>query len=292
MTCLQTAGPNTFATGPCQRAKGTAIRGGTCTPSAKSVAHSSWQSHVVNGNTLTHERVREYFRASHAVAARLGMLDVHVLTVEGQPSAFLYGYHHHGNVTALRTGFDASNDNGIGSALMLQAIQDSCNRGDRTIDLGPGEQELKRRLRTRTESTYRITYTPLDSWRSQAVRFTRWAKRRLARVPWRLQAERIKPKRLLDHVGEAHNYLASFSSTMIADMGRVKSRVESYATIFLPASANPATVYGDVYPPLSAPGSLHFLPPRLIRCQNTPDRWPIDVWNADCEEIGVGAHVN
>jgi CelD/BcsL family acetyltransferase involved in cellulose biosynthesis len=144
----------------------------------ETVAHASWQSQVDNGNTITTDRVREYFRASHAVAARLGMLDMHVLNVEGEPAAFLYGYHHQGNVTALRTGFDASHDNGIGSALMLQAIQDSCNRGDHTIDLGPGEREHKRRLRTRTESTYRLTYTPIDSWRSQAVRFSRWAKRR------------------------------------------------------------------------------------------------------------------
>jgi CelD/BcsL family acetyltransferase involved in cellulose biosynthesis len=149
--------------------------------SCELVAEASWQSHVVNGNTFQHERVREYFRASHTVAARLGMLDVHVINVEGQPSAFLYAYHHHGNVTALRTGFDASNDNGIGSALMLQAIEDSCNRGDRTIDLGPGEQEFKRRMRTRTESTYRLTYMPIDSWRSQAARFSRWAKRRWTR---------------------------------------------------------------------------------------------------------------
>jgi CelD/BcsL family acetyltransferase involved in cellulose biosynthesis len=145
------------------------------------VAHANWQSPVVNGNTLTHERVREYFRASHAIAARLGMLDVCALTLEGEPSAFLYGYHYHGNVTVLRTGFDASTDNAIGAALMLQAIQDSCTRGDHTIDLGPGDREHKQRLRTRTESTYRLTYTPIDSWRSQAVRLTRWAKRRWPR---------------------------------------------------------------------------------------------------------------
>jgi len=148
----------------------------------ESVAQASWQSHVVNGNTLTHERVREYFHAAHAAASRLGMADVSVLTVHGQPAAFLYGYHYNGNVTALRTGFDAANDGGIGSALMLQAIQDSCHRGDRTSDFGPGEREDKRRLRTRTESTYRLTYTPIDSWRSQAVRFTRWAKRRVGQA--------------------------------------------------------------------------------------------------------------
>ncbi|HVT29123.1 MAG TPA: GNAT family N-acetyltransferase [Lacipirellulaceae bacterium] len=142
------------------------------------VAQASWQSHVTKGNTLTHERVRDYFHATHAVAARLGMVDVNVLTIEGKPAAFLYGYHCQGNVTALRTGFDAANNSGIGSTLMLHMIRDSCRRGDRTIDFGPGEREHKRRLRTRTESTYRITYAPIDSWRSQAVRLTRWAKRR------------------------------------------------------------------------------------------------------------------
>ena len=36
----------------------------------ETVAQSSWQSRVVHGNTITHERVREYFRAAHAAAAR------------------------------------------------------------------------------------------------------------------------------------------------------------------------------------------------------------------------------
>lgn len=147
----------------------------------ETVAQASWQSHVTHGNTLTHERVREYFHAAHAVAARIGMVDVNVLTVEGRPAAFLYGYHCLGNVSALRTGFDASLSGGLGSALMLKTIEDSCRRGDRAIDFGPGEREHKRRLRSRTVPTYRLTYTPLDSWRSQAVRLSRWAKRRWAR---------------------------------------------------------------------------------------------------------------
>jgi CelD/BcsL family acetyltransferase involved in cellulose biosynthesis len=153
----------------------------------ESVARASWQSDVVHGNTLTHDRVRGFFRDAHAAAARLGMVDVNLLVVEGRPAAFLYGYHHQGNVTALRTGFDAS-ISGLGSALMLKSIEDSCRRGDRAIDFGPGEREHKRRLRTRTESTYRLTYTPLDSWRSQAVRMTRWAKARWTRTHFPAQA--------------------------------------------------------------------------------------------------------
>jgi CelD/BcsL family acetyltransferase involved in cellulose biosynthesis len=146
----------------------------------EAVAQRSWQSGVLDGNTLTHERVRGYFRAAHAAAARLGMVDVNLLFIEGRPAAFLYGYHHDGHVTALRTAFDASIrggiGGGIGAALMLKSIEDSCRRGDRTIDFGPGEREHKRCLRTRVESTYRLTYTPLNCWRSQAVRWSRWAK--------------------------------------------------------------------------------------------------------------------
>lgn len=147
----------------------------------EAVAKSSWQSHVTSGNTLTHECVRDYFRDAHEVASRLGMVDVNVLTLDGEPAAFLYGYHCHGNVIGLRTGFVADLRDGLGTALMLKVIDDSCRRGDRVIDFGPGEGEHKRRLRTRTESTFRLTYTPLDSWRSQAVRLSRWAKSRWVR---------------------------------------------------------------------------------------------------------------
>jgi CelD/BcsL family acetyltransferase involved in cellulose biosynthesis len=142
----------------------------------ETVALASWQSSVTHGNTITHDRVREYFHAAHATAARIGMVDINLMLVDGRPVAFLYGYHCHGNVAALRTGYDASISGGIGSALLLKSVQDSCQRGDRTIDFGPGEREHKRRLRTRIESTYRLTYTPISSWRSQTVRWTRWAK--------------------------------------------------------------------------------------------------------------------
>jgi len=143
----------------------------------ESVAQNSWQAGVTHGNTLTHDRVRGFFRDAHAAASRLGMSDTCVLKVDGQPAAFLYGYHCRGSVTALRTGFDSA-ASGAGNSLVLQAFADSCRRGDRTIDFGSGEREHKRRLRTRMESSYRLTYTPIDSWRSQAVRLTRWAKGR------------------------------------------------------------------------------------------------------------------
>jgi len=145
--------------------------------SCESIAEASRPSDIVNGNAPKHDCVWDYFRASHAAAARVGMLDMSALVIEGQPSAFLYGYHYQGNVTATRMRSGSSNGNDIDLVLTLQSLQDSCNRGDCILDLGPGEREHKRWLRTRTESTYRLTYTPMNSWRSQAVRFTRWAER-------------------------------------------------------------------------------------------------------------------
>jgi CelD/BcsL family acetyltransferase involved in cellulose biosynthesis len=147
----------------------------------ETVANASWQGSAEDGNTLTHERVRKFFQATHAAAARIGMVDVNVLKVDGKPAAFLYGYQYNGTVSAIRTGFDAAVGKGLGSILTLKAIEDSCRRGDQVIDFGPGEREQKRRLRTRQETTYRLTYTPIDSWRSQAVRLSRWAKSRWAR---------------------------------------------------------------------------------------------------------------
>jgi CelD/BcsL family acetyltransferase involved in cellulose biosynthesis len=145
-------------------------------------ALASWQGSATNGNTITHDRVRDYCRDAHRAAARLGMVDVNILQMDGRPVAFLYNYIYQGRITALRTGYDASaGHDGIGSGLILKSIEDSISRGDQMIDFGPGEREHKRRLRTRTEASYRLSYVPLGSLRSQAVRWSRWAKQRWQR---------------------------------------------------------------------------------------------------------------
>jgi CelD/BcsL family acetyltransferase involved in cellulose biosynthesis len=106
------------------------------------------------------------------------MVDVNLLLVDGRPAAFAYNYHFHGRLTGLRFGYDASLGlSGLGTALLLRSIEDSFERGDESLDLGPGETRFKRRLRTRAEASYRMTYAPLGSWRSQVVRVSRWAKR-------------------------------------------------------------------------------------------------------------------
>jgi CelD/BcsL family acetyltransferase involved in cellulose biosynthesis len=142
------------------------------------VALASWQGSSTTGNTITHDGARHFLRDAHAVAARLGMVDMNLLLVDGQPAAFSYNYHYLGRLTSLRIGYDPSLAcSGLGRALLLRSMQDSFERGDESYDLGPGDSRMKRELRTRTEASYQLTHVPLNSWRSQAIRLARWAKR-------------------------------------------------------------------------------------------------------------------
>ncbi|MGD9637141.1 MAG: GNAT family N-acetyltransferase [Pirellulales bacterium] len=143
------------------------------------VALASWQGGSTTGTTLTHDRVRHFLSDAHAVAARNGMVDMNLLLVDGRPAAFAYNYHYHGRLAGIRVGYDPTlGIAGLGTALVLRSIEDSCERGDESLDLGAGETQFKKRLRTGSEPSYRVTYAPLSSWRSQAVRLSRWARGR------------------------------------------------------------------------------------------------------------------
>jgi CelD/BcsL family acetyltransferase involved in cellulose biosynthesis len=147
------------------------------------VALASWQGSSTTGTTLTHESVRAFLSDAHAIAARKGMVDMNLLLVDGRPAAFAYNYHFHGKLSGVRVGYDPTlGISGLGTALVLRSIEDSFERGDESLDLGAGETQFKRRLRTRSEASYRMTYAPLGSWRSQAVRLSRWARGRIAPV--------------------------------------------------------------------------------------------------------------
>jgi len=145
------------------------------------VALASWQAASSTGTTLTDPRVRAFFRECHAAAARAGMVDVNLLLVDGRPVAFIYNYHFQGRLTGVRMGYDAAYGRGLGSALMLRSIAESFARGDESYDLGPGEAPWKRSLRTHGEANYRLSYWPLGSFKSQAVRLAQWARRSWSR---------------------------------------------------------------------------------------------------------------
>ncbi len=142
------------------------------------VAAESWQSTVDDGNTLTHNQYRDFYRDTHAAAARLGMVDMNLLLVKGEPIAFNYNYHHNRRLVGLRMGYDKRHPKyGAGYSLIAKLLKDSCARGDEFLDLGIGEQDFKRRIRTRQHFTQQLTYSPLTSWRCQVLRFGHWLRR-------------------------------------------------------------------------------------------------------------------
>lgn len=155
------------------------------------IAARSWQGGREDGTTLSSQRVEAFLRDSHAAAARLGMLDMNILTIDGRPSAFAYNYHHDGRVQGLRSGFDPEVCSaGAGSVLLYKTIEDSFARGDVHYDLGVGYHGYKRGFRTHTETSYRFTHYH-TGLRGQGVRLSRWLKGRL--VAASRAAEQLSP---------------------------------------------------------------------------------------------------
>ena len=145
------------------------------------IAEQSWQATATDGNTLSHESYQAFFRETHAHAARLGMVDMNLLKIDGQPVAYNYNYHHAGALFGLRMGYRANLPHkGVGKALLLLTIQDSLARGDQQFELGVGQFAYKQKINTDLEYNYRLTHAPLASWRSQAVQLSRWMRKRTA----------------------------------------------------------------------------------------------------------------
>jgi CelD/BcsL family acetyltransferase involved in cellulose biosynthesis len=147
------------------------------------IAARSWQANSKTGTTLTHDSVQAFLRATHAAASRFGGLDLNLLLLDGQPTAFAYNYCHRGSVYGLRVGFDPQRSrDGAGSLMCAYSIRDSFQRGDRLYDMGVGYSQTKRHLATRQVPIYRLShFHPLGA-KAQLVRIKRWFEaRRLQR---------------------------------------------------------------------------------------------------------------
>ena len=143
------------------------------------VSRNSWQAESKDGNTLCHAHVQPFLRDCHAVAVRLGMLDMTLLLLNDKPTAFQYNYHHDGAVFGLRMGYDHRYGKlCTGNVLFNKSLEDSFSLGDRLIELGIGDSRLKQRVRTQVETSQRICFYPWTAWRAQGVRLTRLLKSR------------------------------------------------------------------------------------------------------------------
>jgi hypothetical protein len=140
-----------------------------------SIAERSWQGASTTGTTLSHESVREYLRETHAVAARLGAMEVNVLSLNGEPIGFCYNYYRDGASYGLRKGnLPEYSRDGAAMVLTARVLEDSFHRGDRLYDMGPGSIDLKDRWMTRLVDIYRYTHYPLAAPKAQILRLKHW----------------------------------------------------------------------------------------------------------------------
>ena len=162
------------------------------------LARKSWQASLTNGNTLSHEEVRDFVRQAHIAAVDAGALDLNLLYLDQRPVAFVYAYHYRGYVDLMRIGFDPELAKvAPGNALWTRLIRDSYERGDRVLDLGPTCLDYKKFWLTRVEPNYRYLHYPLRP-RAQTLRLARWLKERFKRkVEETNQENKEKAKRPL-----------------------------------------------------------------------------------------------
>lgn len=141
------------------------------------VAERSWQGNADEGNTLSNETVRGFYRDSHLAAARAGAVDISVLELDGHAVAFAYSSHYRGYVYVIKVGFDPDlAHTGAGKILLQKTIEDSFRRGDHTIDLGPESFHYKRFWLTNVETSYRVMHFATTSPKAQTLRLARWAR--------------------------------------------------------------------------------------------------------------------
>lgn len=139
------------------------------------LARQSWQGSATDGTTLSHETVRAFLREIHEAAAAAGAVDLNLLTIDGTPVAYIYGYSYRGNVFGLRRGYDSERARqGAGNVLLAYTLRDSFARGDRIYDMGVGSLASKRHFQTRVVPILRCSHYPPSTPRTQILRLKRW----------------------------------------------------------------------------------------------------------------------
>lgn len=143
------------------------------------LASRSWQDGLVDGHTLHHSEVRSFLRDLHEGACHAGGCDLSLLTVDGKPAAFCYGYHHRGYVDLMRVGFDPRFAKlAPGNALWTRLIRDSFERGDQVLDFGPSCLDYKSFWMTGIATSYQaVRYAP--TFAARAFRVARMVRHHL-----------------------------------------------------------------------------------------------------------------
>ena len=98
------------------------------------IAGAGEQRRPAPGATRTDWAVAAYFRDAHAVAVKLGMVDVNILKINGEAVAFDYNYVCGGNLIGVGRGHvrEYARD-GVEDVLFLKMLRDSFLRQDRIL---------------------------------------------------------------------------------------------------------------------------------------------------------------
>jgi CelD/BcsL family acetyltransferase involved in cellulose biosynthesis len=138
------------------------------------IASESWQGASATGTTLSHARVRRFLREVHEVAARMGAVSMHLLSVGGEPVAFAYNYVFQGTEFGLRMGYSPQfRDVNPGTVLLHRMMQDAFAGEQRLLDLGTGDSSYKHAWRTHATPSFRFCHYAKSSLRAQALRWKR-----------------------------------------------------------------------------------------------------------------------
>ncbi len=142
----------------------------------EAIAAKSWQGALTDGNgtTLSHEKVRDYFRDCHETAARIGAVEINLIRLDGQPAAFAYNYHYRGCVYSVRIGFDGNITNkGVGRLIMGRMIRNCFEKDDRVLDMGVGTLDCKQYWLTSIETSRRYAHFSRTTPKGQLLRMSR-----------------------------------------------------------------------------------------------------------------------
>jgi CelD/BcsL family acetyltransferase involved in cellulose biosynthesis len=151
------------------------------------LSRQSWQGASVTGTTLAHEPVRHFLRDVHEVAAGMGAVAVHLLSVGGEPAAYSYNYVFQGTEFGLRMGYDQKFKSGNpGTVLIHRMLQDGIRGDQRQLDFGEGDSRYKHVWRTDSRPSFRFCLYAKTSVRAQSLRWKRhWSGDRVKPGPRR-----------------------------------------------------------------------------------------------------------
>ena len=135
-----------------------------------------------SGTTLDRKSALPFLSDIHEVAARVGVLDMHLLYVGNRPVAYANNFHLAGHVVGFRSGLDPEFATaGVGIVLAMSALEACFKYEDRTYDFNLRSPTVDRHIADRIRTSYCYSYYPRLNFSAQNVRVRRWLRRRSER---------------------------------------------------------------------------------------------------------------